>query len=209
MKKIYSLIIIIIFAFVSSNTCLAAYHEVNFTGSELDTTNTIQYQGYNFKEEGEAGKLGNLMSELGQEDNNGFPINDFLNYKKFQFWVLIILLASILIILSRLSKKLKKIEKEYAKKRIHIISKKNQITEKDEIIYSTQESKTIKPVFTENKEEKIKVNTQKDTGIKIEQDDPEKNENIKIVVKNETQEKSIPIEIEDADEDYIFEEDNK
>lgn len=199
------------FTLVLSNTCFAAYHEVNYDDTELN----IEYQEYNFKEQGNVGELKNVLSELDQEtdQNNGFPINNFLNYRRYQFWILILLLSSILVILFRLSRKLKKIEKEYASKRIQIISKQNQITEKDEILYGTEESKTIKPTFVKNKNTKLSTKKEniKNINITTEQDEKDlknENENIKIIVENETQKKSIIVDIEDTDDDYIFEEDN-
>lgn len=212
MKKFYQTIFIICFILVLSNTCFAAYHEVNFDDTELN----IEYQEYNFKEQGNVGELKDALSELDQEtdQNNGFPINNFLNYKRYQFWILIIALATILIILFRLSKRLKKIEKEYAKKRIQIISKQNQITEKDEILYGAEESKTIKPTFVKDKKQKLNIKKEniKNINISTEQDEQDlknENENIKIIVEDETQEKPILIDVEDTDDDYIFEEDNE
>jgi hypothetical protein len=125
MKKIYYTIFVIYFILIFNNTCFASYHETNLTGTELnqEAIENIEYQKYNFKEKGKEGLLKNALSET-EDEEGGFIIKNFINYKKYHFWILIISLISILIILTRLSNKLKKMEQDYKNKRIVIIKNK-------------------------------------------------------------------------------------
>ena len=190
-------LIIFIFLFIFySNICFAAYHEVNENGNELSTS-TIEQIELSFPSNDD------LKNELNNEDDTTINI---INYKKPYFWILIFCLLLVLFILIRLFKKLSHMDREFKvyEKRLKK-SNGGQLSDKDEIVYSINETNNIKP---END------NDEKTTQIKVTTEKSEENieqkitEQLKVDIESEKSEEQI-VKInneKNSDDDYIFEE---
>ncbi|MDD4290195.1 MAG: hypothetical protein PHH83_02855 [Patescibacteria group bacterium] len=193
--------IIILLAFVNIfaiNICFAEYHKVNEDETEI-ATSTAQELELKFPER-ESGKLANEISGIDDEEPASINI---INYKKPYFWALLFSLILILGILIRLFKKLSHMDREFKIYENKIKLKDKEVSENDEIIYSIDDTKNIKPISeTENKIPKIKItkNIEEElpdtTRKKINAENDDEDVDKKINIKEQNEE----------DDDYIFEE---
>lgn len=197
MRKINIFILsIFIFTFYF-NFCSAEYHKTNEDGTEISTS-TAQELELKFPER-EEGKLANELSELDDENSS---IN-IINYKKPYFWLLLFSLILILFILVRLFKKLSHMDREFKTYENKIKSvKKEEISNKDEIIYSTNDTNNIKPI-AENEDKIIEIQITKDIDIKTDEEISQKI-HINNESENENQEIKTKKQDKEEDDDYIF-----
>lgn len=151
MKK-YLVTILVLLILIKPNLGLAqeytAYEGPSDTEAELENNGeyeenddgTYEINYIETRDELDPSIFENLESEDEENIENQYQIPGYLNYKSWQFWLLIIILFLIIFILIRLFKKLSKINAEIKRHERYLknikTQKRPQISEKDEILYS-------------------------------------------------------------------------
>ncbi len=135
--KLYTFPLSLVLFFVMSFTCMAAYSEANLEASELDASTTEQID--NFYNKLEDGKLGADMSNISEDvtPEDSFNLEDYFDYTKIHFWVLLISVVLIFLILINLFKRLGEMKEQmdsYRRKSFQNVNNNVYEEEKDEII---------------------------------------------------------------------------
>lgn len=117
--KLYIFSLLLALFFGITFDCGAAYSEANLEASELDASTTAQIE--NFYNKLEDGKLGEDMNGITDANalENSFNFEDYFDYNKIHFWILLVSVVLIFLILINLFKKLGEMKTqmdEYRKK---------------------------------------------------------------------------------------------
>ena len=135
-------LIIILALIVLTGPCLVLAQEYTAYDGPSDIEEEVENEGtYTYIEERdelEPGLFNNIIEE--EESEEEYQIPGYLDYRSWQFWLLLIILSTIVLVLIRLIKNLSQINLEIKRHENYLedakVKKNIPISEEDEIIYS-------------------------------------------------------------------------
>ncbi len=144
--KLYILPISLVLFLAMSFNCMAAYSEANLEASELDASTTEQID--NFYNKLEDGKLGTDMSNIPEDttSEDSFNFEDYFDYTKVHFWVLLVSVVLIFLILINLFKRLGEMKEQmdsYRRRSFQNIDNNIYEEEKEEISDEEEDAESV------------------------------------------------------------------